>query len=216
MLLCLQSLLRDGIQDGKEHLHVNVRQTNVHNIECNLKHKGELEQCKYKFLIIHICFKTYEKYVQYCYTLKVSIKSQNGKSDQKVCWLNNAVQCTRVWHIPEPCITHKIPENWHPAHKLYCFYITSNTRFFWWTCEASSRPPELDSLCLGSGLAFRSTWMVSGSMMDWAVSSSAVREQENTSKDWRVHDRILSWALGRKFSMAVLCTWKTKEILILV
>lgn len=133
---------------------------------------------------------------------------------------NRVVDLLMQYNIPESeiykyltCITHKIDENWHPAHKLNCFYITSSTRFFWWTCEASSSPPELDSLCLGSGLAFRSTWMVSGSMMDCAVSSSAVREQENTSKDWRVHDRILSWALGRKFSMAVHCTRITREIL---
>ena len=82
---------------------------------------------------------------------------------------------------------------------------TSSTRFFWWTCEASSSPPEEERLYLGRGLAFRSMWMVRGSMMDCAVSSSAVSEQENTSKDWRVHVSSLSWALGRKFSMAVLC-----------
>lgn len=153
----------------------------------------------------YFCSKTYERYVQYCYKLKVSSNLEKGKSNQKVCLL---------YAVPESwqyltCITNKIHENWHFTYKLEWLHLTSSTRFFWWTCEASSSPPELDSLCLGSGLAFRSTWMVSGSMMDWAVSSSAVREQENTSKDWRVHDKILSWAFGRKFSMAVLCIDKT-------
>ena len=99
-----------------------------------------------------------------------------------------------------------VNQDWAIQHQLNRKLVhTSSTRFFWWTCEASSSPPEEERLYLGRGLAFRSIWMVRGSMMDWAVSSSAVSEQENTSKDWRVHVSSLSWALGRKFRMAVLC-----------
>lgn len=127
MLLCLQSLLWDGIQDGQKHLHVNVRQTNVHNIECNLKHKGENNNImlnKYKsFIVVVKLMKSMYSLVQYFY--KPKVRNQFSKKGKVTKTFVDLLLTVMQYNVPESaiyqyitCITHKIYENWHPAHKL--------------------------------------------------------------------------------------------------
>ena len=71
---------------------------------------------------------------------------------------------------------------------------------------ASSSPPEdSDGRLWRRGLPLSSSVTIIGSMIDRAVSSSAAREHENTSKLCKLHDRGRSVKLGRYDNTAVLC-----------
>ncbi len=101
-------------------------------------------------------------------------------------------------------------------HRFYCIYLlviikyTSMTGGLSWSLYASRSPPGLLHVLVrwcARRLLLSSMVTIMGSMMESAVSSSAAREHENTSRLCRLQDNGRSVDDGRILNTAVLCKY---------